>query len=190
MNYLKKKIDKLYKLIDNSEKIVNDLKYLQLGGALTTINPSQINFNICKEIASQIYKENEVLNKETIYNKIYSLPDLKISESNLSEFIKYIFTDTSDVNKDQFIDKCQIKYDNLIADNIVNKLTRGNNDELTKLENYLEQSKELIIKLSSTLDDNVVLINPKCSDSIGYECWNDIKKTLESIDLNVKNIKI
>ena len=37
MNYLKKKIDKLYKLIHNSEKIIDDLKYLQSGGALTNI---------------------------------------------------------------------------------------------------------------------------------------------------------
>ena len=36
----------------------------------------------------------------------------------------------------------------------------------------------------------MVLINPKCKDKKGHECWDEIKKTLESIDLNVKNIKI
>ena len=141
-------------------------------------------------MASQIFKDKELLNEEEIFNKINSLPNKMMTESNLKEFNKYLFNDRSEIDRNEFIHKCQNKYDSFVSDELVKRLSQGNNTELVELQNYLKKSKELIIDLSKKLDGDMVLINPKCKDKKGYECWDEIKKTLESIDLNVKNIKI
>jgi DNA-binding transcriptional regulator YhcF (GntR family) len=181
-SYQNIKVTQLYRNLKKSIYICNKMIILNnhlLGGSYE---------NSCRQFFDMLLTRNNTMEKTQEY---LTKNDLIYFIDNMDNFINENKLNILDNNKLEIIKKFIDNNDRIYWTDFqkeckrVDTLNNASNKKLKFIKEYVSESKKLLESINNRLKTGHVLIKPKCDTTTGIDCLNQIKQTLNSIDLKL-----